>query len=270
MTNQIKNILSFEIEDRFHVESPDVEMPGQRSRIIPILIHLLDVLDEYKANATFFILGWVAQKFPEVVALIDARGHEVASHGFNHGTLAQTDRVEFADGLYKSRIILEDILSKQILGYKAAGGYERGSDLEMMKLTADAGYRYLFGRNMRPRVFQYNQAAPVKLDEGKSILVIPFSTTRKLGITSHFSEKLRVYPYWFIKRAITKLNRNSQRAAINIKIWEFDHNHKRPPGASYTDYSSFGNLGLMEEKLVGLLGQYDFTSFAGSFANELK
>ncbi len=99
----LDNILTFEVEDRFHVENPDMELPDARSRIIPLIMHLLDMLDDQKARATFFVLGWVARKFPEVVALIDSRGNEVASHGFTHGDIRRMSPEEFRNELVRSK-----------------------------------------------------------------------------------------------------------------------------------------------------------------------
>ena len=119
----MKNILTFEVEDRFHVESPNTEVFGLKSRIIPILIHLLDFLDEQKAKATFFILGWVAKRFPEIAALIDYRGQEVANHGFSHGDIRKMSVEKLKRELEESKTLLEDIISKPVLGYKSASKF---------------------------------------------------------------------------------------------------------------------------------------------------
>jgi len=85
------------------VENPDIEPADVRSRIIPLIMHLLDLLDDQKAKATFFVLGWVARKFPEVVALIDSRGNEIASHGFTHGDIRRMPIERFKTELVRSR-----------------------------------------------------------------------------------------------------------------------------------------------------------------------
>ena len=138
----VKNMLSFEVEDIFHAESHDIESIETKSRIIPNLIHLLDHLDEQKATATFFVLGPVAQKFPEVVALIDARGHEVASHGWSHGDIRKMSPEKLIGELQRSKTILEDILQKPVFGFKAASGYSGGEHLSIYRHVAAAGYRY--------------------------------------------------------------------------------------------------------------------------------
>lgn len=243
------------------MESPDFELSDQRSRIIPNLIHLLDILDERKATATFFVLGWVARKFPEVLALIDTRGHEVASHGYSHGDITSMPREKLVDELRRSREIIEDIIKKPAYGYKAAGEYRVKLDPEILRLAAESGYRYFFGPSIRAKSIRPNEPTTAAIDGGKSIIIVPFSVIKKFGLSARFSEKSRVYPAWFIQRAIAGLNRRGQSAVINLKLWELDHNHRRPPGAAYTDFTSYGNLRLTEEKLKRLLDIFEFRSF---------
>lgn len=266
----VKNNLSFEVEDRFHVDSPDMEAADRKSRIIPILIHLLDILDEQKDKATFFVLGWVAQKFPEIVALIDARGHEVASHGFSHADAAKMPPDKFSEEIQRAKWILEDIVQKPVDGFKAAGPLLRKLDSEILCRIAEAGYRYFFGMHVGPRLIAPNKPAPIDFQDGNSLLVVPQSVIKKWGIYLRFSENLRVYPEWFTHRAIHSLNRHGLSAAINMKLWELDKYQKRPPGADYANYSQYGNLSLVQEKLLNILNFFEFTTFSENLRPYLK
>ncbi len=262
VTAGVKNILSFEVEDIFHAESHDVESIETKSRIIPNLIHLLDHLDEQKAIATFFVLGWVAQRFPEVVALIDARGHEVASHGWYHGDIRKMASEKLVIELQRSRTILEDIVQKPVFGFKAAGEYFGREHLSLYRHVASAGYRYDCSLISHGLPARQNQPFTVRFEEGGSIIVVPQSTARKLGVSLRFSERLRLFPGWFVKRAIHSLNRRGIPAMINMKLWELDHHQRRPPSADYVNYSRYGNLNLAEEKLMRLLDIFEFASCA--------
>lgn len=258
----VKNILSFEVEDIFHAESHDIESIETKSRIIPNLIHLLDHLDEQKAIATFFVLGWVSQRFPEVVALIDARGHEVASHGWYHGDIRKMSSEKLVIELERSRAILEEILQKPVFGFKAAGEYYGKEYLSLYRQVAEAGYRYDCSLLSHGLPGKQNQPLTVRFKEGGSIIAVPQSTVTKLGVSLQFSERLRLFPGWFVKRAIHSLNRNGYPAMINMKLWELDLHQRRPPTADYVNYSRYGNLNLAEEKLMRLLDIFEFASCA--------
>jgi polysaccharide deacetylase family protein (PEP-CTERM system associated) len=262
VTADVKNILSFEVEDIFHAESHDVESIETKSRIIPNLIHLLDYLDEQKTTATFFVLGWVAQRFPEVVALIDARGHEVASHGWYHGDIRKMSSEKLVIELERSRAILEEILQRPVFGFKAAGEYYGKEYLSFYRQVAEAGYRYDCSLLSHGLPGKQNQPLTVGFKEGGSIIAVPQSTVRKLGVSLQFSERLRLFPGWFVKRAIHSLNRRGYSAMINMKLWELDHHQRRPPSADYVNYSRYGNLNLAEEKLMRLLDIFEFASCA--------
>lgn len=258
----LDNILSFEIEDRFHVDNPDIEPVDIRSRIIPLIMHLLDMLDDQKAKATFFVLGWVARKFPEVVALIDSRGNEIASHGFSHGDVRKMPFERFKSELARSKDILEEIIGKPVYGYKAAASCLEREHLEYYRAIAEAGYRYdcsllsvgLRDNDLRP--------FPIKIDEQKTVMVIPQSTRKTLGVSFRFGENMRVLPSWFGVNSIKSLNDQGLPAMVNLKLWEFDAHHPRPAGTDILQFGKYGNLNIAEEKLARLLDYFRFTTCA--------
>jgi polysaccharide deacetylase family protein (PEP-CTERM system associated) len=256
------NMLTFEIEDRFHVEHPDIEPLEARSRIIPLLIHLLDLLDSQKAHATFFILGWVARKFPEVVALIDSRGNEVASHGFTHGDVRKMPLEKFRNELERSRNLLEGIINKPVYGYRAASPSLCRDQLSYYRVIAEAGYRYDASLNADSPRMESLKPFPIDAGDGRSITVIPHSERRKWGIVIRFGENLRVLPGWFGLNSIKRLNEKGYPAMINMKLWEFDVHQPRSAGMEYFRFSDYGNLSLAEDKLTSLLETFRFSSCA--------
>jgi polysaccharide deacetylase family protein (PEP-CTERM system associated) len=258
----LDNMLTFEVEDRFHVECPDIEPPDARSRIIPLIMHLLDILDEQKAKATFFTLGWVARKFPEVVALVDSRGHEVASHGFTHGNIMAMTSDKFKNELVRSKELLENIIGKPIRGYKAASPYIGGDSLSQYRLISEAGYLYdcsLLADNSR---IDSQKPITISIDNQKSIIAIPQSIRRKWGVVFRFGENLRILPGWFGLNSLKSLNDKHIPAMINMKLWEIDSHYPKSTGAEYVRYSRYGNISLAEEKLNRLLDYFRFTTCA--------
>lgn len=258
----VKNILAFEVEDIFHVDSPDYEMENLKSRIIPILIHLLGVLDSQKARATFFVLGWVASKFPEVVSLIDSRGHEVACHGFSHGDIASMQAEKLRAELRLSKESLENILNKPVPGFKGACDHLGKEHLHIINEISDVGFEYVCG--VKADAFSGKTVEPfdAEFKSGRSLKIIPRSAVRKLGVWLHFDEKLRLYPSWFTRWAVNELNSRGYPAMINMKLWELDRHQTRGTNSDYTHYRRYGNLNLAEEKLLKLLDIFEFTTCA--------
>lgn len=258
---ETRNILSIEVEDRFHEGYSDHDNKDRRSRILPVILHLLDLLDEQKTKVTFFILGYVAERFSEIVALIDARGHEVASHSYHHIDIEKLSSDKLTDELRNSKARLEDIIQKPVLGFKTPVPLSLNTIPSIIQIAAQTGYKYFVGPEIVTKTSKPNTPVPMKIREGPEITVVPLSVLKRWGLTAHFSERLRIYPAWFIHRAIASLNRRDYPAIINLKLWEFDHNQLRPRGSDYTDYARYGNLNLTEEKLIKLLDIFEFTSF---------
>ena len=256
----INNILTFEIEDKFNNDDPGQNDLIKKSRVIPNLIHLLDHLDQEKARATFFMLGTVARKFPEVAALIDSRGHEVASHGITHLPLKgmPLEKIEFE--LLKSKEELQEVIKKPVRGFKSADKYLARKELHIFKHIAEAGYNYdcsYFGHGSR---IEINKISKIFTDKGNSLSIIPQSVRTELVFHIRFGEKVRAFPTWFVDSSIRKLNKNGQAAMINMKLWEIDKFHPRPAKSEYINFSTYGNIQFAEEKLKLLLASYKFVS----------
>jgi polysaccharide deacetylase family protein (PEP-CTERM system associated) len=256
----LENILTFEVEDRFHVDSPEIEPVEVRSRIIPLLLRLLDLLDEQKARATFFVLGWVARKFPEVVTLLDARGHEIASHGFSHVDVRTMSQKMFETELWRSKALLEEILHKPLNGFKAAAPCLGNDHLHYYRIIAEAGYRY--DCSFLPENSRIESTRPfsVTTETGKSMWVIPQTTRRQLGVMIRIGENMRVLPGWFGLSSIRRLNDAGFAAMVNLKLWELDMHHPRSAGKELFRYSEYGNMSLAEEKLRRILEYFRFTN----------
>ncbi len=266
----VKNILTFEVDDRIHVDSPDIELHEVKSRIIPNLLHLLDLLDSRNVRATFFLLGWVASKFPEIATLLDSRGHEIASHGYSHGDIRKMEPKKLRSEASRSREILEGILGKPVCGFKSASDFLTKDHMDIFRELAQIGYKY--DCSSRAGSFAGKSVEPFPLDfkSGENLILIPQSAVKKLGIILYFGEKLRLYPAWAIKRAILGVNRAGFPAMINLKLWELDRHQKRPVNSDYIQYNRYGNLNILEEKLTKLLDIFEFTTCADILGLENK
>ncbi len=118
------HLLSFDVEEYFHVESARAEVDAAQwdsyeSRLMPAVDRILEILGTYRQTATFFVLGWVARRYPQIVRRIAESGHEIASHGMSHGMIGRLTAEQFANELTESKRLLEDIAGKPVAGFRA-------------------------------------------------------------------------------------------------------------------------------------------------------
>lgn len=263
-----KNILSFEVEDTFHTDSPDFELDNLKSRIIPNLIHLLEMLDNHKARATFFVLGWVASRFPEIVSIIDSRGHEVACHGYSHGDITKMEAGKFRAEISRSMDLLKEILDKPVLGFKGSSVLSVNDHFDLLDEISRTGFTYDCSTKSGISAGKSSGPTDIKFPDGRVIKIVPQSAYRKWGVSLRYGDKLRLYPLWIILRAIGELNSRDFPAMINMKLWEIDKFQSRASNSDYLQYRRYGNLNLAEDKLAKILDHFEFTTCAEALGLE--
>jgi polysaccharide deacetylase family protein (PEP-CTERM system associated) len=126
MSTPVANGLSFDIEEWFHVLDLPTTPTADQWNDLPKSVErntlrLIEILDEYECHATFFILAWVAERYPHLVRAIDEAGHEVASHGSRHELVFEQGQERFREDLQHAKRVLEDITGSEVLGYRAPG-----------------------------------------------------------------------------------------------------------------------------------------------------
>src|SRR6185437_9430105 len=183
------NALSVDVEDYFQVEAfagriDRAAWDGCECRIERNVDRILEMFAAAGAKATFFTLGWIAERYPALIRRIDAQGHELASHGFNHQRADRVTRTEFADDVSRSKSLLEDISGKPVRGYRAPCFSVSGRNLWALDTLEAAGYRYsssiypishdAYGMPQAPRHAFFPFA-------GRAFLEIPVSSVRALG-----------------------------------------------------------------------------------------
>ncbi|MEO7402233.1 MAG: polysaccharide deacetylase family protein, partial [Burkholderiales bacterium] len=120
----VANALSIDVEDYFHVSALAPHFPRDQWDSVPVRVEanverLLEILDTPSARATFFTLGWVAERYPQMVQRIVANGHELASHGYAHLRATDQTQAEFRDDIVRAKRLLEDISGAAVIGYRA-------------------------------------------------------------------------------------------------------------------------------------------------------
>ena len=267
----MKNALSFDIEEYFHAEvfagvvRPE-EWPSLESRVLHVTQRLLDLLDYRGVNATFFVLGWVAERHPGLVREIHARGHEVACHGFSHRMISRMAREEFAEDIARAKAVLEDVTGQEVLGYRAPTFSVTRETLWSLDELCEAGFRYdssiypivhdRYGIRGAPR-FPHRLRAP----GGGEIMEFPLSTIEVLGWRWPVAGGgyFRLAPYGFTRRAIARLNdREGQPAIVYLHPWELDPAQPRLPVGPIAHLRHSLNVERTEPKLRRLVEDFAF------------
>ena len=211
----LHNILTIDVEEWFQTSRLEPCMAGQRwetleSRVIPQVRQCLEILETHNTKATFFVLGWVAERHAALIREIDALGHEIACHGYRHRLIYNLSRDTFREYTVCSKSILEDLTGKPVLGYRATSFSIVKSTRWALDIIKEAGFVYdssiypiqhdIYGMSDYPRF-------PFRLDNG--LWEIPPSTCRILGKNLPFAGGgyFRLYPFWVTRAGIQHLNR---------------------------------------------------------------
>lgn len=274
------NALTVDVEDWFHVQAfahvfPSDQWDQQQARIIRNVIRTLEILREYDTKATFFVLGWVAEKFPEVVGLIHDEDHELASHSQFHRLVYNLSPEEFKADLMQSILQIERAADVTIKGYRAPSFSIRLDQRWVWDIMAECGIEYdssifpvrhdTYGSPSAPR-FTYG----IKVDDEKTILEIPPSTIRMLGANVPVAGGgyLRMFPYWFIKNSIRRINLEGKPAVMYFHPWELDADQQRVDAGIRSRLRHYTNLKAFEGKLRRLLADFRFSTINDVFMHE--
>jgi len=276
----MKNILTFDVEEHFQVEAfyaqiPRAEWPKRQSRLTMNMIRILDILDEYRATATFFTLGWLAERFPHIMAMIKSRGHELATHGYGHDTITRLSEQQFEDDIRRSVGALEDASGVRVKGYRAPTfSADRNKEWIWEKLVK-CGIEYdssifpirhdLYGDPGAPR-FPYM----INTASGR-LLEIPPTTYVLFGrrLPACGGGSFRLFPYWYTKRALQAYNKCGYPAMVYLHPWELDPDQPRETNAAFKSrLRHYTNLATVELKLRRLLSEFEFGAVSEVYSIE--
>ena len=270
------NLLTFDIEDWYHptlAYKDFLDREKIEHRVVEPTLRIINMLEETNNKATFFVLGEVAAKFPELVQEIVRTGHEVASHGYSHNLVYSYTKYQFETDIRRSLEVLETATNKKVLGYRApswslnektpwawevlnASGFKYDSSMYPFKT-------YLYGDNNSPR-FEYE----IELENGDRIKEIPPSAVEILGRRFPFAGGffLRVVPTWCVNWGIRQYNALGRPAVVYLHPWEIDVNQPRLDLDAKERFIMYANLAKTESKLARLLARYKFDSIGNCFS----
>ncbi len=267
----MKNALTFDIEEYFHAEvfartlSPE-EWPSLASRVVDTTERLLDILDYADVRATFFVLGWIADRYPTLVQDIAGRGHEIACHGYGHQMIHRQSRLEFAKDLQQAKTAIEDAAGVAVIGYRAPTFSVVRETLWSLEVLWEAGFLYdssifpiahdRYGIPDAPRC-----PHRVPITNGHGIAEFPLSTISVLGrrLPVAGGGYFRLLPYRVTRRAIQHLNdRERQPAIVYLHPWELDVHQPRVRVGWLSRFRHSVNTHSTEGKLRRLLSDFRF------------
>jgi polysaccharide deacetylase family protein (PEP-CTERM system associated) len=266
-----KHLLTVLVEDYFHVGAFE-NLIQQRNwsnfepRYEQNTLKTLDLLDEFRAKATFFVLGWIGEQNPKLVREIVSRGHEVASRGFYHRSLKNLTNEEFREDLRKTSRILEDASGQKIIGYRAAEKLNYEKDSWIFDVLAEEGFVYDASFLPTQKAAKAKRFAHQIHTSGKAVWEFPYST-RNLGLglfPISGGNYFRQIPYTLMRKAVKDwTNRYDEPFIFYFHVWELDPEQPRINAASsYNRIRHYRKLDKMEWILRENLSLYNFVDAA--------
>ncbi len=267
----IRNALTVDVEDYFHVSAfsgsiDRNDWDSKASRVDRNTRRLLDLFDQHRVKATFFVLGWVAERNAGLVRDIAARGHEVACHGYSHEMIYKQSPEVFRKETLHAKALLEDIIQGPVRGYRAASFSITERSRWALDILAEAGFAYdssifpirhdRYGIPGLP-VHPFHIETPA----GHRLAEFPLSTASLLGLRLPVAGGgyFRLYPYNLTRAGLRQINRRRQQPFIfYLHPWEVDPDQPRVAAGWLSRFRHYNNLDKCEAMLQRLMNDFRF------------
>jgi len=270
--DRIVNVMSVDVEDYFHVSVFDGIVPRSQwdrmeSRVCANTDRLLDIFDESAVRGTFFVLGWVGERHPDLVKRIADRGHEIASHGYAHRLVYDQTPTTFRDDVRRAKQLLEDATGRPVGGYRAPSYSITPRSLWALDVLIEEGYRY--DASIFP-IRHDRYGIPVSARHlyaierpAGTVMEAPGSTVRvgPINLPVAGGGYFRILPYGWTRWGISRLNRLERRPAIfYLHPWEIDPDQPRLSAGWLGRFRHYRNLAETEGRLRTLLRDFRFST----------
>lgn len=233
---------------------------------------MLEFLDEREIEATFFVLGWVAERYPDLVREIAERGHEVASHGCSHRRVDQLSREEFRDEVVRSRALLEELSGQPVRGFRAPSFSLVPGTEWALEVLAEEGYEYDSSvYPVRRPGYGYPGASrdPFRVETSAGpVLELPPATVSLAGVPvpAGGGAYFRHLPYALTSGALREMEARNAPGVFYVHSWEIDENMPRLPVGFFPEWRHYGRIGRMLGRLDRLTEEFNFTSVEQAFS----
>jgi polysaccharide deacetylase family protein (PEP-CTERM system associated) len=271
----VVNAMSVDVEDYFQVSAFDrvVSRAGWddfESRVVPNTQRILELFESEGVRATFFVLGWVAERFPRLVRDIAAAGHEIASHGYHHQLLYTLTPAQFREDVHASKALLEQASGAPVLGFRAPSYSIVESSLWALDVLIEEGYAYdasIFPiHHDRYGIPNAERHAHVVRRKSGTLIEMPASTTRvgNVNLPIAGGGYFRLLPYAWTRWGISRVNRREHKAVVfYFHPWELDPDQPRFAVGAASRYRHYTGLDRTPDRLRRLVRDFRFTSVAG-------
>lgn len=279
--NGILNAMTVDVEDYFQVGAlSSVIRPEDwddwPSRVEQNTDRLLEMFAEHRAGATFFVLGWIAERYPGLVRRIREAGHEVASHGYSHQLVYTQSPATFREETARSKALLEDILGEPVTGYRAASYSITPKSRWALDILVELGFTWdssLFPIRHDVYGMPGTPLLPYRLttDNGGELVEFPLSTLRLFGQTVPIAGGgyFRLFPYWFSHWGLGRINRGGHPFIFYLHPWEIDPGQPRVENLSLKSrFRHYNNLAVCGNRLKRLLESYHFAAVSEVLATQ--
>jgi polysaccharide deacetylase family protein (PEP-CTERM system associated) len=272
----MRNALTIDVEDYFQVEAfartvRFADWAKYPSRVADNTRKLLDRLELRGVSATFFVVGWVAERDGDLVRDILKRGHELGCHSYAHRPIWSMAKGDFLEDVRRAKGAIEDAAGVAVVGFRAPTFSVTRRTLWALDVLAELGFEYdssIFpihhDRYGIPDADRFPHR--IRLESGAEIVELPM-TTYPLGrhrLPFSGGGYFRLLPYPVVRRALRHVNDRERRPAIvYLHPWEIDPDQPRLPASKATHFRHYVNLARTESKLARLLGDFQFTTAAG-------
>ena len=274
---KMKNIFTIDTEDWFHANYEDDLFANGEELISTVNENVEKYLSYFKDNdvkATFFVLGYVAEKYPELVKKIVSEGHEIACHGYAHELVYNQTRDEFRKDIRKSKVLLEDIIGKQVLGYRAPSWSITKKSLWALEILSEEGYKYdssifpfenfLYGISGAPR----SKYSSKIFNENSDLLEIPPSTIKLCGdrnIPFSGGVYFRALPLFVIDKFTNMVNKEGNPVIFYLHPREIDKNQPRLKLSKRDGFIHYFGINRCESKLNYIINKFDFDTISNIY-----
>jgi len=267
---RIKNALTVDVEDYFQVSAfaknvKYKDWDNFKLRVSDNTHKLLDLFDRHNVKATFFVLGWVAEREKALIEEIASRGHEVACHGYSHQLIYNQTPEVFREETIRSKALLEEIIQAPVRGYRAASYSITKKSLWALDILAEAGFEYdssIFPVKHDRYGIPDAEEMPHKLitPNGSRIIEFPLSTAHlyKYRLPIAGGGYFRLYPYKITQLGLKQVNRRGSPFIFYLHPWEIDPEQPKIETSWFSRFRHYNNLEKCEARLEQLMKDFQF------------
>jgi polysaccharide deacetylase family protein (PEP-CTERM system associated) len=266
---KLKHVLSFDVEEHFQVAAfwsaaRRREWDQLASRVERNTRKIADLLSEHSTKATFFVLGWVAERHKDLVKDLAQQGHEIASHGYGHELVHTQTPIQFREDVRRAKQILEDLVGRQVIGYRAPSFSITSQTEWAIPVLIEEGYRYdssIYNRFRSSQGSRVARAGTYQLEtEAGTIWEVSPSTMNACGLQLPVAGGgyFRLLPYAASKRFLKNLEKQGSQLVMYLHPWELDPEQPRMNGPVLSKVRHYLNLGKTEQRLRCLLKDFSF------------